>query len=416
MSVLSKTRRIWKQAPVPTPIRYSLAAPIYKASVEIGRLRRRLRLSLAVKPGPLVVSGFFNEILGIGRGGSATVSALERSGLTVVRHEISQVVASAPYEMLRLPAGPGGVWIQHCNPPENEVVFSHFHLSEIQGRYRIGYWAWELAEIPRSWRSTAQDFHEIWAPSEFVADAIRPYARQVRIMPHPLMRPVPVAGDRVRFGLPPRAVVFAAFADARSALVRKNPLGAIQAYLKAFPTLTGATFLSIKIVQPDADLIGMDALHQAAAGRADIRIWSERLSEEEMAIYLASIDVVASLHRSEGFGLVLAEAYLSGKAVLATAWSGNLDLIEPEARGDCVAAQAIRVNDPSGRYRDAIWAEPDIEAAAALMQRMAADPKRRTYPPALSERLERRLQQPWTQAELVRQSWRPLVTAGKIAA
>ena len=416
MSVFSQTRRMWKQAPVPTPIRRSLAAPMYKASVEIGRLRRRLRLSLAVRPGPLIVSGFFDEIIGIGRGGSATVRALERSGLPVVRHELSQVVASAPFETLRLPAGPGGVWIQHCNPPENEVVFSHFRPREIQDRYRIGYWAWELADIPRSWRATAQAFHEIWAPSEFVADAIRPYARQVHVMPHPLTRPTPVASDRARFGLPATAVVFAAFADARSALVRKNPLGAVQAYLKAFPSISGATFLSIKIVQPDADLAGMDALRQAAAGRLDIRIWSERLSEEDMAVYLASIDVVVSLHRSEGFGLVLAEAYLSGKAVIATEWSGNVDLIEPEARGDSVAAHPVRVDDPSGRYRNAVWAEPDIEAASALMQRMAADPKRRTYPAALSERLERRLHQPWTRAEFVHQSWRPLVAPDKLAA
>ena len=43
-----------------------------------------------------------------------------------------------------------------------------------------------------------------------------------------------------------------------------------------------------------------------------------------------SIDSLISLHRSEGFGLHLAEAMAMGKAVIATNWSGNTDFMNPK--------------------------------------------------------------------------------------
>ncbi len=41
---------------------------------------------------------------------------------------------------------------------------------------------------------------------------------------------------------------------------------------------------------------------------------------------MALSDIVISTHRSEGFGLICAEAMRLGKPVIATGWSGNLDL------------------------------------------------------------------------------------------
>jgi hypothetical protein len=40
-----------------------------------------------------------------------------------------------------------------------------------------------------------------------------------------------------------------------------------------------------------------------------------------------SVDCFVSLHRSEGFGLVIAEAMARGKVVVATGWSGNMDFM-----------------------------------------------------------------------------------------
>jgi len=77
------------------------------------------------------------------------------------------------------------------------------------------------------------------------------------------------------------------------------------------------------------------------------------------------------------FGLVLAEAMRRGKAVVATAWSGNVDFLTP-ANSCPVAYRLVPARDPQGSYHhpDQCWAEPDI-ADAARQLRLLADPLRR---------------------------------------
>ncbi len=83
-------------------------------------------------------------------------------------------------------------------------------------------------------------------------------------------------------------------------------------------------------------------------------------------------DVVRSLHRSEGFGLVPAQAMLLGKPVVATGWSGNMDFMT-ERNSAVVGYNLIPVRDPQGSYdqKDQLWADPDVEQAAEWLQRLA---------------------------------------------
>src|SRR2546423_3231767 len=89
---------------------------------------------------------------------------------------------------------------------------------------------------------------EIWTGSRFVQDAISVKS------PVPVFR-LPVAVrvnppdtfSRRDFGLPGEAFLFLSMADAHSELARKNPLGAIRAFKKAFPTNARNVGLVIKI-------------------------------------------------------------------------------------------------------------------------------------------------------------------------
>ena len=89
---------------------------------------------------------------------------------------------------------------------------------------------------------------------------------------------------------------------------------------------------------------------------------------------MASCDLYASLHRSEGFGLTLAEAMALGKPVLATGWSGNLEFMHPETTW-LIDYELVEVEDGNDPY-DAgqLWAEPDLDAAAAEMRAVLANP------------------------------------------
>ena len=52
-----------------------------------------------------------------------------------------------------------------------------------------------------------------------------------------------------------------------------------------------------------------------------------QINKTEVNSLLKDVDVYVSLHRSEGFGLVMAEAMYLGTPVIATAWSGNTEFM-----------------------------------------------------------------------------------------
>ena len=85
------------------------------------------------------------------------------------------------------------------------------------------------------------------------------------------------------------------------------------------------------------------------------------------------VDVYISLHRSEGFGLIPAEAMSLGKPVVMTKWSGNLDLMT--ADNSCgVDYQLIPLREDFGPYLPGqIWADPDLDQAAFYMQKLHSD-------------------------------------------
>ena len=110
-----------------------------------------------------------------------------------------------------------------------------------------------------------------------------------------------------------------------SAFSRKNPLAAIAAFRKAFGDAPDRV-LAIKVIDNGAQWARRE-LDTAIAGAGNIRLIEGMLPEADMAGLMAAADIVISLHRSEGFGLVPAQAMALGKPVIATAWSGNLDFM-----------------------------------------------------------------------------------------
>jgi glycosyltransferase involved in cell wall biosynthesis len=98
------------------------------------------------------------------------------------------------------------------------------------------------------------------------------------------------------------------------------------------------------------------------------------LSRSEAQALQAACDVFVSLHRSEGFGLNVAEAMLLGKPVVVTGWSGNLDFTT--ARNSClVDFKLVPLTQDYGPYQKGNrWAEPDIDEAAGYLARLADDP------------------------------------------
>jgi glycosyltransferase involved in cell wall biosynthesis len=159
-------------------------------------------------------------------------------------------------------------------------------------------------------------------------------------------------------------------ADARSSFSRKNPEAALRAFRMAFGR-SDAAKLVLKLTGPDEELARFERSVAALLGN-DIEILKKQLSDTALADLYRSADAYLSLHRSEGFGLPLLEAMAHGMPVVATGWSGNLDFMPPD---DCnlVPFRLVPVSDVSAIYSDSVWADPDIEAAATMLRRLAND-------------------------------------------
>ena len=86
--------------------------------------------------------------------------------------------------------------------------------------------------------------------------------------------------------------------------------------------------LLLKVGHPGHFPEDFAALRAAVGDAPNIRIETREMEQGEAHALTACADIVLSMHRSEGFGLVPAEAMLLGRAVVATGWSGNTDFMD----------------------------------------------------------------------------------------
>jgi glycosyltransferase involved in cell wall biosynthesis len=231
---------------------------------------------------------------------------------------------------------------------------------------------------------------------------------RLRIMPHPVPLPPPLRHElaRQKFGLQDGVCEVLSLFDAKSSAVRKNPWGVLEAWQQAFPEPSPHARLTLKVSDPGRDRSSADRLLALVATRDDIRLTNERLNERDMEAFIGAFDVLISLHRSEGFGLTLAEAMAAGVAVIATGWSGNSDFMTAE-NSRLVTSKLVPVYDPEGAYtlvkgdQAQVWAEPDVNEAAAALRDLADHPDLRQNLSATAVQSIRALHIPWHREALV---------------
>lgn len=376
-SVLPQARSLYRTMPSEVRRFTDPAAGLIRRSL----IRFTQRLDAAKPEGEgVTIAGLFSTPCGIGEGARLCADALQRLGWRVERLDLAPALSLDSSSLCLDPELPlaGGPIIVHLNPPQFRMALALIGRSRVRRRPVIAYWAWELEELPAEWCRATRGLAEVWTPSEFSAAALRSRLRvPVRVVPHPVARRT-VAPDRAWFGLPEGACIFLTFANFHSNLARKNPQSTIGAYARAFPVQRDDVLLVIKL---DGALIAPDLAHilckMAAECACPVRFVIGTLDPTARDALIASCDVLVSLHRSEGFGLTLAEAMSLGTPVVATAWSGNLDFMTPD-KGSLIRADLVPVSDPQGFYATSgRWAEPDVAEAAGWLRILADDPRLR---------------------------------------
>lgn len=328
----------------------------------------------------ITVAGLLTSPSGIGEGARLSAAALAELGFHVGLVDVTGrfglpqgIPMPAPSATMSL-GDAGGPLLLHLNPPEIQNALLQRLVSR-RGRKLIAYWAWELDTVSAVWREAFRLVHEIWVPTRFVADALRRSGATmpIRVVPHPVsVQRASPSPPRERSS---RLRVLTVFAY-DSGFDRKNPIAAVEAFRMAFGDRTDVELI---VKARGRSRSGEPERRFAAAigDAANVRILGETFTREQYLDLLASADVVLSLHRSEGFGLVLAEAMLMGKPVVATAWSGNVDFMTAET-ACLVPATLIPAEDESDAYRtiEAHWADPSVPAAAEWLRRLE-DPELR---------------------------------------
>jgi glycosyltransferase involved in cell wall biosynthesis len=242
-------------------------------------------------------------------------------------------------------------------------------------RHTIAVWFWETNLLPDEWTAAFEHLDEIWVASSFMAEMIGAASPvPVRAVPLPVSVPPSVPFDRSAYGIAEDDYLFTFMFDWHSSAARKNPQGVIDAFTSAFEPNSGASLL-LKSIQGIDFPAEFEQVALAASRHPDIHLLDRHVPWREKNAIMAGSDCYVSLHRSEGFGLTIAEAMWLGKPTIATAYGGNLEFMTPDNSRLVnysmvpVGEEAAVRTSATARYpAGAMWADPDTDAAAAAMR------------------------------------------------
>jgi glycosyltransferase involved in cell wall biosynthesis len=295
---------------------------------------------------------------------------------SAVRPSLSLQEIAIPWNLNELDGatvdpGPHAVNIVHMNPDALPFFLRRYGAKVLPNRFNVAIWVWELHAGYAHWQTQAKLFNEIWTPSTYSADAIRPVSKTpVHVIPHVVDDlPTPDAAPSKDRGVFQFLYIF----DIASAFERKNPLALVRAFRKAFGNRQDVE-LVLKYHHADFDAPAVALMERVAKTTPNIRTVNQTLPDEQVYTLLRSCDCFASPHRSEGFGLNIAAAMYYGKPVIATGYSGNMDFTTPQ-NSFLIDYDLVEVQQRTGAYKAGyVWAEPSEDHLAALLRTVAASP------------------------------------------
>jgi glycosyltransferase involved in cell wall biosynthesis len=266
-------------------------------------------------------------------------------------------------------------------PHQQENLLGMLRPEQLLGRRNVTHLAWEQKDANPLWKVVYDRYDEIWTIAGFAATPFRKmFPGRIRVVPNVLdFAQFPCCEESGRTRLRGEMLKFLFVFNANSSVERKNPEGAIDAFIAAFKDTCHAARarLTLKVSsmsRPEHAARVRRLMRKASASGLDINFDGRELTRAALLRLIAESDCYVSLHRAEGFGYTMAEAMFYGLPVIASGYSGNLEFMTPESSllVPCVEAFVKSAEGPF--QRGSIWGEPDTDAAAMLMRQVADNP------------------------------------------
>jgi GT2 family glycosyltransferase/glycosyltransferase involved in cell wall biosynthesis len=312
------------------------------------------------KPFGINVFGPFAATSGLGTAARGLLRAIQSVGIATELHpfDVSRAVPRITMvERARKPTYRSNLFM--ANADQIPLLTALYPAGHFDDAYNIAVWAWELAAFRSDWHTSFAPLDEVWTNSDFELDsigAISPIPVQKIRLPVEVTRASAEAG-REMFGIPQDRLVFLVAFDVGSTSARKNPGMVIDAFREAF-SADENVFLVIKFHSTAIEPAITRQLSRALRGAENVLVMADLLSEADMSLLRAACDVYVSAHRSEGFGLNIAEFMALGKPVIATNYSGNLEFFD-DTVGFPIEYDLTEVQAQAGPYMPYyVWADP----------------------------------------------------------
>lgn len=320
--------------------------------------------------------GPFTAGSGLGEAARMLLNAIEHAGMPFTVIDAADPAGTVPTtgEPANSNVVPYDVNLLCLQPDRLDVFAAGVGPRLFNRRTTIGLWFWESTAFPDRYRASLRLLDRIWTTSEHVRRILSATtAAPVSVVPLPISDRTVEPMPRAALGFPEDGFLFLALFDLISAR-RKNPQAVVDAYRRAFEPASGARLVLKTINGRDRKPRLLAELEQSVADREDIVVIDGYVPAAERDAMIAACDCFVSLHRAEGLGLPLIEAMRLGKPTIATGFSGNLDFMDDDS-SYLVPYRLVPVPEREMVYSPtAQWAEPSVEAAAALMRRVFDDP------------------------------------------
>jgi len=312
---------------------------------------------------------------GLGMAARGYLRALRTAGIPVHLHniELDGSVRRSPETEIE---SPYRINIICINADALEPFYNLFPKSFFDDRYNIAIWSWELSVIRPDWFKLFSTFDEVWTPSDYVTESIRIVSPvPVMTVNHVVERACAIASSsRPEIGLPEGFLFLTTF-DADSTIDRKNPDAVIDSFVEAFADRTDV-HLVVNYYSAHRDTAAVRKLIRKCRGRNNILVRSGLMTREQIDNLEAASDCFVSSHRSEAFGLKIAEMMLNGKPVIVTGYSGNMDFCSAK-NSYPVSYSIVELSKQAGPYlKGYTWADINVVALADAMRSVVANPDR----------------------------------------